>query len=224
MNLDEKIEVDERRILSTGSLYDSNMIFDMFMNKIEQEAENLQYDQWYGIDTYDGNVLLQADENRFISLLYGLVLKRKAGIEDYRSVFRALHLEHMYRIDVIDGILNSEEARTKPSITITGLEEERKRVEHKRRLKAIPVIGRVVTWLRCWLRLPEELNYLEAQIGQINLQLYSYDTVKKNVQNINRDLDHVKQNVRNLNVNFWRNEKEFLNLQKEVNQMERLNK
>ncbi len=224
MDLDKRIEADELRLMSTGSMNDSNTVFELYMSRVDQEAKELKYDPWYGVDEYDGNVLLQADEDRFISLLYGLVLKRKVGIEDYRSVFRALHLDHQYRIDIIDGILNSDEAHQKPIIKLTGLEIERKRVERKRKLKTMPVVGRIVTWIHCWIHLPQELDYLETQIGQIKLQLSAYDAVNMNVENLNRDLNRVKKDISSLNHSAWKSEKELSDMQRELFQMERSSK
>ena len=135
--------------------------------------------------------------------LYKAVLKRPAGVEDFQIMLGNLHYGNAHRIDIIDSLQASEEAKQFPPIQITGLDEIRKKLNRKRRIKSIPIVGYVLRWCKAMILLPRELTYLEEKTDNFGKQILAYDVLQANTQNMNLQLNEsiqsANQNLRAVN-------------------------
>lgn len=203
-NLDNLIEKSRERVLETENLYDTYATIKTAKIRIKKEAAGLTYTDWYGIKELDGRQLLEMEEREFIKTLYKAVLKRPAMSEDLRIMIGALDYGNAHRIDVIDSILSSEEAKQHEPITITGLEAARKKLNRSRRIKSIPILGYILRWCKAVILLPRELGYLQEktdnigkqQLAQTQLQEETWNLsqgLQINLQNVNGNLHHVNE-------------------------------
>lgn len=113
-------------------------------DKIRNEAQKLVYTDWFSIRELDGEKLLAMEKREFIQILYKAVLKRPAMEEDLRIMLSALDDENAHRIDIIDSVQASEEAKQLEAVMITGLEKVRRKLNRKRRLEAVPILGYIL--------------------------------------------------------------------------------
>ncbi|MDE7366378.1 MAG: DUF4214 domain-containing protein [Lachnospiraceae bacterium] len=113
-------------------------------DKIRNEAQKLVYTDWFSIRELDGEKLLAMEKREFIQILYKAVLKRPAMEEDLRIMLGALDDGNAHRIDIIDSVQASEEAKLVEAVTITGLEKARRKLNRKRRLEAVPILGYIL--------------------------------------------------------------------------------
>ena len=113
-------------------------------DKIRNEAQKLVYTDWFSIRELDGEKLLAMEKREFIQILYKAVLKRPAMEEDLRIMLGALDDGNAHRIDIIDSVQASEEAKQVEAVTITGLEKTRRKLNRKRRLEAVPILGYIL--------------------------------------------------------------------------------
>ncbi len=113
-------------------------------DKIRNEAQKLVYTDWFSIRELDGEKLLAMEKQEFIQTLYKAVLKRPAMEEDLRIMLGALDDGNAHRIDIIDSVQASEEAKQVEAVTITGLEKARRKLNRKRRLEAVPILGYIL--------------------------------------------------------------------------------
>ncbi|MCM1495526.1 MAG: DUF4214 domain-containing protein [Bacteroides sp.] len=192
------------------NLYDTDI--EVVKNRIKKEAEGLVYTDWYGIQELDGRRLLEMEEREFIKILYKAVLKRPAAAEDFRIMLGALNYGNAHRIDVIDAVQTSEEAKQFEPITITGLEKVRKKLKRSKKIKSIPVLGYFLRWCKIVVQLPKELEYLQEKIDNIGKQQMEQAKLQEDawnamqnlqtcVQNTNRTLQHVNQVLENYHLN-----------------------
>lgn len=194
-NLENLIEKSRERVLETGNLCDSYATIETAKIRIKKEAEGLIYTDWYGIKELDGRQLLEMEEREFIKTLYKAVLKRSATAEDFRIMLGAMDYGNAHRIDVIDSVQSSEEAKQFAPITITGLEEARKKLNRSRRLKSIPVIGYILRWCKAVVLLPRELGYLQEKTDNIGKQQMNQARLQEDTWNMNQNLKVGLQNV-----------------------------
>lgn len=203
-NLDNLIEKSRGRVLETENLHDAYATVKTAKIRIKKEAETLSYTDWYGITELDGRRLLELDEREFIRTLYKAVLKRPATAEDFRIMLGELDYGNAHRIDVIDSVQASEEAKQFEPIRITGLEAIRKKRNRSRRIKSMPIIGYILRWCKAVVLLPRELGYLQEktdnigkqQIAQAKLQEDTWNmtqTLQAGLQNANGSLQNVNE-------------------------------
>lgn len=113
-------------------------------DKIRNEAQKLVYTDWFSIRELDGEKLLAMEKREFIQILYKAVLKRPAMEEDLRIMLGALDDGNAHRVDIIDSVQASEEAKQLEAVTIIGLEKARRKLNRKRRLEAVPILGYIL--------------------------------------------------------------------------------
>lgn len=195
MELNGLIDNAHQRVRDTQQLQSTYFTKELAMIKIKKEAEKLTYTNWYGIKELDGRQLLKLEEREFIKILYKAVLKRTATAEDYRIMLGALDYGNAHRIDVIDSVQSSEEAKQFEPITITGLEEERKKLNRSRRIKSIPVIGYLLRWCKAVIMLPRELGYLQEKADNIGKQQLAQAKLQEDTWNLSRTVQADLQNV-----------------------------
>ena len=184
MELNGLINQAQQRVKDTQQLQSTYFTKELAMIKIKKEAERLTYTDWYGIKELDGRQLLEMEEREFIKTLYKAVLKRSATAEDFRIMLGALDYGNAHRIDVIDSVQASEEAQQFAPITITGLEEARKKLNRSRRLKSMPVIGYILRWCKAVVLLPRELGYLQEKTDNIGKQQMAQAKLQEDTWNL----------------------------------------
>lgn len=184
MELNDLINHAQQRVKDTQQLQSTYFTKELAMIRIKKEAEKLTYTDWYGIKELDGRQLLEMEEREFIRTLYKAVLKRSATAEDFRIMLGALDYGNAHRIDVIDSVQASEEAKQFTPITITGLEEARKKLNRSRRLKSMPVIGYILRWCKAVVLLPRELGYLQEKVDNIGKQQMTQAKLQEDTWNL----------------------------------------
>lgn len=204
-SLDNMVENAREQVLKTEHLNTTYATLQLAIMRIKEEAKNLNYTDWYGMKELDGQHLLEVGEEEFVMVLFKAMLKRPATAEDTRIMLSAMHNDHSDRIDVIDAIQNSEEASQYEPITVTGLEQERKKLYRRRRIKAIPIIGYIIRWCKSIILLPRELSYMDDRISLLGKRTYDYEILRKNIQNVN---DVLEQNHLSLQEKRLLDEKE----------------
>lgn len=195
MELNDLINHAQQRVKDTQQLQSTYFTKELAMIRIKKEAEKLTYTDWYGIKELDGRQLLEMEEREFIRTLYKAVLKRSATAEDFRIMLGALDYGNAHRIDVIDSVQSSEEAKQFTPITITGLEEARKKLNRSRRLKSMPVIGYILRWCKEVVLLPRELEYLQEKVDNIGKQQMTQAKLQEDTWNLNQTLQAGLQNT-----------------------------
>lgn len=195
MELNDLINHAQQRVKDTQQLQSTYFTKELAMIRIKKEAEKLTYTDWYGIKELDGRQLLEMEEREFIRTLYKAVLKRSATAEDFRIMLGALDYGNAHRIDVIDSVQSSEEAKQFDPIIITGLEEERKKLNRSRRIKSIPVLGYLLRWCKAVIMLPRELSYLQEKTDNIGKQQLAQARLQEDTWNLSRTVQADLHNV-----------------------------
>lgn len=193
MELEGIINQAHEQVMRANTLEKNYSTIDLAMVRIREEATKLKYIDYYNLKELDGNYLLGLDDRDFIMTLYKAVLKRPAGPEDFQIMLGNLCYGNAHRIDIIDSLQESEEAKQFPAIRITGLDEVRKKLNRKRRIKSIPIIGYVLRWCKAMILLPRELAYLEEKTDNFGKQMLTYDIMQKNVQNIGNNVQAINE-------------------------------
>lgn len=191
-SLDNMIEEGQQRVFLTKQLQEEYSTIDLAMIRIKKEAEKLQYIDWYGTKEIDGNYLLGLEDKEFITAIYKVILKRPAGPEDFCIMLGNLQYGSVNRIDIIDSLQASEEAKRFPAVNITGLEPIRKKVYRKRRLKNIPVLGYIFRWIKNIILIPREFAYLQEKTDNIGKQMLRNEiyqpVIQQNLESVNKVL------------------------------------
>lgn len=195
-SLDQFIAQSYQQVMRANTLEKDYSTIDFAMVRIKEEAKKLKYIDFYNLKELDGNYLLELDDREFIATLYKAVLKRPATLDDFRIMLGNLCYGNAHRIDIIDAVQASEEAKKFPPIQITGLEEIRKKLNRKRKIKSIPVVGYILRWCKAMILLPRELTYLEEKTDNFGKQMLAYDVLQANTQNMNL---HLNNNVQAIN-------------------------
>lgn len=187
-NLDGMITKAREQVLNSHKLGETYATVKLAKIRIKEEALKLNYTDWYGMKELDGKHLLEVGEEEFIMILYKAILKRPATSEDTRIMLNAIHYEHAHRIDIMDAVQASEEAQQFDSVRIVGIDEERRKLNIKRKIKSIPVIGYIFRFCKSLVLLPRELAYLEERTDILGKQNSAYNLIRANVQDINEIL------------------------------------
>lgn len=186
--LDGMIAKAREQVLNSQELEETYATVELAKIRIKEEALKLNYTDWYGMKELDGRHLLEVGEEEFIMILYKAILKRPATAEDTRIMLNAIHYEHAHRIDIMNAVQASEEAQQFEPIRIIGIDNVRRKLNIKRKIKSIPVIGYVLRFCKSLVFLPRELAYLQERTDILGKQNSEYNLIRSNVQNINETL------------------------------------
>lgn len=182
MKLDEKIIESRFRVIREQQLQENYSALDMALIRIRKEAEKIQYIDWYGMKELDGNYLLGMEDKEFVIALYKVILKRSPEPEDLYIMLGNLQYGTAHRLDIIDALQGSEEAKKLPDVSIKGLEPIRKKLNRKRRIRSIPILGYLLRWIKNIILLPRELAYLQEKTDNIGRQILRYEIYQSAMQ------------------------------------------
>lgn len=103
--------------------------------------------------TVDGKQIMAYDRVEFVEVLYKSILLREVDEQARKECVHLLDIGEVSKLDLIDSLMNSEEAR-KMNIRVANLTGLR----FKRKIKNLPLFYYSYRWIRAIIYLPKKMD------------------------------------------------------------------
>lgn len=150
----DEILTEKQNVIATEQVE-----FDELIQEINKEAMELLENR----NEIPLEELLQYKGREFVDYLYKTILKRKPDPEGRRNTALKLYDIKTNRLDIIEQFVNSPEGQSK-GMTVIGLDKAMKKLNLKRHILSIPILGYILRWIKNVLVLPRTINSMEQEI------------------------------------------------------------
>lgn len=146
----------------------------------------------------NGRELFQYEGENFVKVVYRSILEREVDALALKNSMELLINPYSDKVDLINGILQSEEASRK-NIRVTGLFFRNVKLKIKRAILSIPILGYGMRVLFNVIYLPKRIRNLQINLN--NLQYYRMKELENNSVHLANDNSILRSHIKTLEDN-----------------------